>query len=363
MNPPTISVIMAAYNHAPFVEQAITSVLEQEGVDFEFLITDDGSTDQTRAAITSINDERIKFFPNEINRGACVVTNELIERANGEFVAVINSDDYWSAKDKLAYQVKILRDNPTIGACFGRARYVDRNGQLIHKSLLPSGTIFDQENRSQGQWLRKFFYFGNCICHPTILIRKSCYKEIGMYSNRLRQLPDYDMWIRLVKSYQIFISDRELVNFRILPGENTSSSTTENSVRLLNEHFIIAENFLDNVTRTQLIDGFSDKLLVQDIPSEEHLYIEKTMLYLSENKRIGKAHRMIGLLKMSKLLNEPRYHNLMINSYGIDDRWFHNKMGEIDTLQPRALEEIKGRTRLIRTMIKRFIRLFRRNKV
>jgi hypothetical protein len=120
---------------------------------------------------------------------------------------------------------------------------------------------------------------------------------------------------------------------------------------------------LDNVTRTQLIDGFSDKLLVQDIPSEEHLYIEKTMLYLSENKRIGKAHRMIGLLKMSKLLNEPRYHNLMINSYGIDDRWFHNKMGEIDTLQPRALEEIKGRTRLIRTMIKRFIRLFRRNKV
>src|SRR5512146_3123039 len=100
MNTPTVSVVMAAYNHARFVEQAINSVLEQEGVEFELLIADDGSTDQTREVIALNNDERITFFPSEINRGACVVTNELIERATGEFVAVINSDDYWSGKDK-----------------------------------------------------------------------------------------------------------------------------------------------------------------------------------------------------------------------------------------------------------------------
>jgi glycosyltransferase involved in cell wall biosynthesis len=363
MDSPTVSVVMAAYNHVQFVEQAIHSVLEQEGVDFEFLIADDGSVDQTREVIASINDERIIFFPNEINRGACVVTNELIERATGEFVAVINSDDYWSAKDKLAYQVKILRDNPAIGACFGRARYVDRNGQPIHKSLLPSGTIFDQENRSQGQWLRKFFYFGNCICHPTVLIRKSCYEELGMYSNRLRQLPDYDMWIRLVKRYPIFISERELVNFRVLPGENVSSATATNSVRLVNEHFLIAEVFFDDVTRAQLIEGFFDLLLIKDIPSGEHLDIEKTLLYFTENQRIGKPHKVIGLLKINKILNEPRYYNVMANEYKLDDRWFHQKTGQIDTLQPRSLEEIKRRTRLIRRGLKWFIRLFHRNKV
>ncbi|MBN9124480.1 MAG: glycosyl transferase [Nitrosospira sp. 56-18] len=363
MNSPTVSVIMAAYNHAQFVEQAINSVLEQEGIDFEFLIADDGSADKTGEVIASINDERVTFFPSEINRGACVVTNELIERAAGEFIAVINSDDYWPTQDKLAYQVKILRDNPDIGACFGRANYIDKNGQPIHKSLLPSGTIFDQENRSQGQWLRKFFYFGNCICHPTILIRKSCYQEIGMYNNRLRQLPDYDMWIRLVKRYPIFISERELINFRISPGDSVSSQTVKNSVRIINEHFLISEFFFDNVTRAQLIEGFSDLLLVKDIPSEEHLHIEKILLYFSENKRIGKPHKVMGLLKINKILNEPGYSNIIANEYKLDDHWFHQKMSQIDTLQPQSLEKIKKRTRLIRRGIKRFAHLFHKDKV
>ena len=101
MKSPTISVIMATYNHADFVAQAIDSVLSQRGVDFEFLIADDGSVDLTREVVASIHDERIRFFPNEVNRGACVVTNELIQCASGEFIALINSDDYWINSEKL----------------------------------------------------------------------------------------------------------------------------------------------------------------------------------------------------------------------------------------------------------------------
>ena len=85
MNAPTVSVIMATYNHADFVAQSIQSVLLQRNVDFEFLIADDGSVDRTREVVASIHDKRIRFFPNEVNRGACVVTNELIGRASGEF--------------------------------------------------------------------------------------------------------------------------------------------------------------------------------------------------------------------------------------------------------------------------------------
>ncbi|PRC93545.1 glycosyltransferase [Solimicrobium silvestre] len=338
MTSPLVSVIMATYNHADFVKQAIESVLAQQGVDFEFLIADDGSFDRTREVVASIKDQRIQFFPNEVNRGACVVTNELIERASGEFIALINSDDSWIGSDKLAYQVQILRNNPLIGACFGRAKFIDKTGESIGKETLPFGSVFDQENRTQGQWLRRFFDLGNCICHPTMLIRKTCYNELGMYNNRLRQLPDFEMWIRLIKYYEIFISDRELINFRILPGENASSQTEVNSTRTINEHFLIAEDFFEHVTREQLIDGFSDLLVVKNLPSDEHLEIEKGLLFLRENQWLGKPYKLVGLLHMFKILGLEKCYDVMVTAYRIDDRWFQQQMGEIGTLNRTIIE-------------------------
>jgi glycosyltransferase involved in cell wall biosynthesis len=340
MSLPTVSVIMATYNHADFVKQAIESVLAQQGVEFEFLIADDGSSDQTRAVVASIKDVRIQFFPNEVNRGACVVTNELIERASGEFIALINSDDYWTTPDKLAYQVQIMRERPSVGACFGRAKFVDKNGKAINKSSLPFGTVFDQANRSQGAWLRRFFDLGNCICHPTMLIRLSCYEALGMYSNHLRQLPDLDMWIRLVKHYPIHISERELINFRILPGENASSQTATNSIRTVNEHYLIADTFFDNVDAGLLEEGFGDVLRHRSIVSPAQLDIEKALLYLNYNQWLGKPYQMIGLLKLGRLLNSSEHHQILVQDYGIDDRWYQQEMGNIDVLRPKVVAAI-----------------------
>ena len=333
---PKVSVIMATYNHAAFVAQAIDSVLSQRDVDFEFIIADDGSVDRTREVVASIQDKRIRFFPNEVNRGACVVTNELIERSSGEFIALINSDDYWIDGDKLAYQLHIMRDNPAIGACFGRARFVDKDSGGILKSWLPFGTIFDQENRSQGAWLRRFFDWGNCICHPTMMIRASCYKEVGLYNNRLRQLPDFDMWIRLIKRYPIYISERNLINFRIMPGENVSSQTATNSIRTMNEHYLIADTFFDNVEVEHLIDGFGDVLRHKDIPSQDHLDIEKAILFFSSTNELSRPYQILGLLKLNRLLNSPGHHEILSKDYGIDDGWFQLSMGDIDVLRPQA---------------------------
>jgi glycosyltransferase involved in cell wall biosynthesis len=334
---PTISVLMATYNHAKFVAKTIESVLNQRGVDFEFLIADDGSVDRTREVVASFRDERIRFFPNEVNRGACTVTNELIQLASGEFIALINSDDYWSDGDKLAYQLKVMRDNPALGVCFGRARFVDAEDRSISKSSLGFGSVFDQKNRSQGEWLRHFFEYGNCICHPTMLIRKSCYDELGMYSNRLRQLPDFDMWIRLVKRYPIYISERELINFRILPGENASSQTATNSTRSINEHYLIASTFFDHVDAKCLVDGFGDILKYKGTLDDAHLDIEKAMLFFSHNQWLGKPYQMIGLLKLSWLLNSPLHHKILLDDYGVDDRWFQKVMGDVDVLRPKLV--------------------------
>ncbi|MDR3423604.1 MAG: glycosyltransferase [Alphaproteobacteria bacterium] len=334
-NNPTISVIMPTYNHAPFVEQAIQSVLDQQGADFEFLIADDGSSDRTRDVVASVQDQRIAFFPNKINRGAAIVTNELINKASGEFIALINSDDCWSDPDKLAYQEQVMRENPSVGACFGRAQFMDEGGHLIAKEGLAFGATFDQENRSRGRWLQRFFDSGNCLCHPTILIRKSCYEELGVYNNRMRQLPDFDMWIRLVKRHDIFVSDRELINFRVLPGENASCQTVSNSIRTMNEHYIIANSFFADVDRKLLLQGFRDRLRVKELPSEEHVEIEKALLYFSENRWLERPYKMVGLMAMYRLLSEEKYRKILEHDYEITDRWFHDMTADIDILRSR----------------------------
>jgi glycosyltransferase involved in cell wall biosynthesis len=338
MKLPLVSVIMPSYNHAEYVEQAIESVLRQRNIDFEFLITDDGSLDRTREKIASIKDKRIKFFPYTINRGASIANNDLVQRAAGQYIALINSDDYWSNSDKLANQVEIMQQNPELGACFGKANFVDKFGKSIKKSQLSFGHVFEKENRSQALWLRYFFDHGNCLCHPTILIRKSCYNDVGLYNNRLRQLPDFDMWIRLVKKYPIYISDHELINFRVLPGENASSETNENSIRTINEHYLIAESFFNGVTPSQLVEGFSDYLVHKDIPTNEHIDIEKTLLYFHENQWLGRPYKIIGLHKMFQLLKSDKHYECLVKEYNINDRWFQQKMGEIDILSKPSMD-------------------------
>lgn len=360
MTSPVISVVMATYNHAPYVAEAIESVLQQRGVDFEFLIADDGSTDATVQVVESIRDSRIRFVPHRTNRGACIVTNELIERASGEFIALINSDDSWVDTDKLAFQLDVMQGDPMLGASFGRARFVDRRGRRIRKSTLPFGTAFDQENRSQGEWFRYFFEFGNCICHPTMLIRRRCYAEVGAYNNNLRQLPDLDMWVRLLKRYPIHISEREMINFRVLPGESASSQTDANSVRIMNEHYLIAESFFDNVGAQLLKDGFADLLRYPDIPSQIHLDIEKVLLLFTSNKALGDAYKMIGILKLSHLLASKEHRKVLEQAYEIDGRWFQARMAEIYVLRPRVIALLGQQKQNLRSMINRLASLILR---
>ena len=340
MNGPLISVIMATFNHAEYVRQAIASVLKQRGVELEFLIADDGSTDNTREVVESIVDPRIRFFPYQDNRGACAVTNELIARSKGQFIALINSDDYWCDEDKLAYQLQILLGNPQLGATFGRARFIDKRGEVINKKRLTFGSVFDQQNRSQGQWLRLFFDQGNCICHPTVLIRRECYDEVGVYNNNLRQLPDFDMWVRLVKRFPIHISERELISFRVLPGQSASSQTVANSVRTMNEHYLIATSFFRNVGAQALKDGFSDLLRYPDVPSDIHLDIEKALLFFVPNRGLGKAYEMVGILELNRLLSLDGHRDVLVRDYGVDAGWYHRKMQDVDVLRPKVLAAI-----------------------
>jgi glycosyltransferase involved in cell wall biosynthesis len=323
---------MSAYNHADYVGEAIESVLTQSYDNLEFLVTDDGSKDRTVEEIKKCRDSRIKYIASDINRGACAAINELIIQTKGSFVCIINSDDLWKDKEKLKKQLKIFSEHKNLGACFGLADFVDKNGDDIKKTTVPEGTIFGQENRSRGKWLRHFFLQGNNLCHPTVMIKKECYEKLGLYNNNYRQIPDYEMWIRLVKKYDIYISEEKLTNFRILPGKNASSPTTENLIRDLNEHYIIRKTFFENTETDILLDGFSSNLITTNINNKLQREIEIALLYFITEGNYSKINTLIGLEKISEIMRSEVHAEVAEKEYGINAGWLHKKSGEVSTI-------------------------------
>jgi hypothetical protein len=329
MRCPKVSILMSSYNHASFVGRAIESVLGQTFPNFEFLIGDDASTDETPNTIARFRDSRITFTPHKRNRGAYAVVNELLQRCRGEYIAHLNSDDFWPL-DKLEYQVRFLDEHPEYAAIFGDAWFVDAHEVAQERPSVP-GYDFNQPNRTRGAWLRRFFEQGPGLCHPTVLIRRSCFDELGGYDNRLRQTPDFDLWVRFIKHYKLYVSERPLVYFRWIPGGNASTPSAENLARVFAENLLIGNRFFDGVTKDLLLDGFSDLLVSPELPTDLHVSIEKAMLCFRPVRAVGPVYRVVGLQKLERLLGSPPHHEVLLHDYGFDELAFHRLSAAVDT--------------------------------
>ncbi len=296
MNKPKISVIMPSYNHRDFVGEAIESVLMQDFKDYEFLIADDCSKDDSVEVISKYEDPRIKHFFLKNNIGPTQILKLLIENAQGEYIALINSDDCWH-NEKLSKQIEYLDNNADIAACFTWADFIDENGNVLGDECDVNVNTFIEKNKTRAEWVNWFFHNGNCLCHPSVLIRKSVYDDIGYYNDVYRQLPDFEFWVRLVGKYAFHIIEEPLVDHRRTTGENsnTSASTTVNNLRLLNEGISIASKLIKEIDDETFVEAFKNEFRCKEASQKEDLIIEKYFL-LRDNKMFGDALKNVANL-------------------------------------------------------------------
>ena len=221
---PRVSVLMPSYNHAPFVAQAIESVLGQSYSDLELIVVDDGSTDGTPDVVSRYaGDPRVRIEVFSVNQGAATATNHCRSMARGEFVALLNSDDVF-LPDKVAQQVDLLDRHPGLAAVFSQVQFIDERGEPVDDAANPFATLFRTTQPHRFAWLRMFFLRGNGLCHPTILARKSVYDTLGPFDPAYRQLHDFDMWVRLCAHHPIHVMPRPTVAYRVLlQGGNASA--------------------------------------------------------------------------------------------------------------------------------------------
>ncbi len=242
---PTVSVLIKAYNHAPYVRQTIESVLDQSFQDFEIVVTDDGSTDETLAILRSFSDPRIRLEALPENRGISTAMNATVARARGRYLAILNSDD-WALPGRLRKQVGFLDANPDVSLVFGLPRPVDEAG-LPTAAFNDFGLPLRFPDFARRTWLRQFFFQGNCLCAPSAMIRREAYEAAGEYDPRLTNVQDLDMWIRmLMAGHNIHVLPEPLTAFRIRDGHaNASAPSAETRLRAPYESVKVLERYAD----------------------------------------------------------------------------------------------------------------------
>lgn len=234
---PEVSVILTAYNTEQYVERCLDSVLNQTFKDFEFLITDDGSIDDTLAILEkkSAEDERIKLFKKEENeglKGAVDNLNHMIQLACGKYIAIIDADDIWK-ENKLEKQVKDLQTHPDIFLLSSNGYKIDESDNVIRKVTRPT----------KPEESAKRIVHSNPFCHSSILFRNEGY----LYRPKIYYCHDYDLYLRM------FSDDKKLVHrkdflfyYRISESQLSSKMnklTTKLSIMKVIEFFQQREKF------------------------------------------------------------------------------------------------------------------------
>ncbi len=205
---PKVSVIIPAYNTASYLAEAVESVLNQSFRDFEILIVNDGSTDSTLEVARKF-EPLVKVFSKE-NGGPASARNLAIKHSTGEYIAFLDSDDLWE-EGKLAEQVAYLKNHPQVALVYGEALMFAHND---NKREVRRKIGYTQEPTF------KKLLFGDFIPNSTVVIRRTCFDEVGLFNedSDLIGAEDFEYWLRVTHSHKLAGLARPLAFYRVREG-------------------------------------------------------------------------------------------------------------------------------------------------
>ncbi len=204
---PLVSVVMPTFNRTACLREAVTSILEQTLPDWELIIADDGSGDDTRAYLLSIDDPRVRILWLAHSGNPGRARNVALESARGRYVAFMDSDDYWEPA-KLGAQVALLRANPTRRWCYTAVSHVDGAGHRL------ADTNFAPWVAHEGDILERLLVLEARVATPSVVAERALIGEAGGFDERQRFCEDYDLWLRLAMRSPVSVTDERLVRIR-----------------------------------------------------------------------------------------------------------------------------------------------------
>lgn len=207
-----VTVIIPTYNSAQFISEAIESVLNQTYRNFEIVVVDDGSMDNTRRILEPFS-KKIKYIYQE-NSGPSKARNTGIQNSKGEYIAFLDADDTWLS-EKLELQVKIISNNMHLGLIFTDSLTIE-NEKLGEKTFLNQKKCYEDLLKTKNCIHRPFkiLFNENFVVTSTVMVRKKCFDRVGRFDESFSSAEDRELWLRLSAYYDFALIPRVLIHKR-----------------------------------------------------------------------------------------------------------------------------------------------------
>lgn len=247
-----VSIILPTYNRAYCIERSIDSILSQTYPEFELLVIDDCSTDDTENLVANVvkSDERVRYFRQSQNRGVAAARNEGIRQAAYSYIAFQDSDDEWKT-DKLEKQMRVFAEKPDIGLVYCVFEGRKQDGTYVR---IPPDSM--EKSSLQGDMYQLLLQC-NVIDAPTAVVRRECLEQRGLFNEALSCLEDWELFLRIAKEWAIGYVDEALLCSDIHEGGVSSrvGSYFQARCMMIAEHrAALAEyGLLDHVIRQVLL--------------------------------------------------------------------------------------------------------------
>lgn len=245
---PKVSIIIPTYNNAHYLPDAVDSAMAQTYTDYEIIIIDDGSTDDTKQVVVPYLEKvgsRLKYIYQK-NKGLAAARNTAINHAAGEYIALLDADDKW-CKDRLEETVQAIERDEKIGVVHANImRFSDGEGNL--------GVPDRSMEKLSGSILKEIFLRKTNIACPTVLFRKKCCDEVGGFDENLARLgcEDRELWLRIAEKYEFFYIDKVLARYRINPASMSRNKEKMMKARLYVVDKVCAKKKYGNLKREAL---------------------------------------------------------------------------------------------------------------
>ena len=239
---PLVSILVPSFNGAPWLREALDSILAQTYSNIEVLLLDDASTDETPVVAAEYGG-RIKYIRQSQNMGIYDNVNVGIAAAKGELIATYHADDIY-LPTMVAEQVAYLQKHPEVGAVFASDILVDAEGREYYRMKLPD-EVSGERPLSYPVVLNLLLSRKNCflVC-PTAMVRASVHRDVGVYrQDKYRNTSDTEMWLRIARRYPIAVLESHLMKYRHFHGN--SSQRYHRLRTAVENHFLILDEYLE----------------------------------------------------------------------------------------------------------------------